>query len=162
MPTPASTSQARATSSAYPSSVPTRLDECGVRTVDTERVSAVNAAMPAEQDIADLAGIFVLLGEPGRLRLLTSLLEAGELCVCDLAATTGLSESAVSHALRLLRASRIVSVQRRGRMAYYRLEDTHVRMLLQLGLTHARHTPATDGVETLGGAAAVNAIQHAV
>lgn len=73
---------------------------------------------------------------------MTSLLEGGELCVCDLAATTRMSESAVSHALRLLRAHRVVSVSRRGRMAYYRLDDAHVRMLLDLGLTHTGHTVA--------------------
>lgn len=147
----------------YPSSVATTLDECGARTIDHERVQAVNAAMPPDQDIADLAGIFVLLGEPGRLRLLTSLLEAGELCVCDLAATTGLSESSVSHALRLLRAARIVSVQRRGRMAYYRLEDAHVRMLLQLGLTHTRDLPtaATTDIKAHPMANDHTATQHA-
>jgi DNA-binding transcriptional ArsR family regulator len=118
------------------------LDACGLRTVDPERVAAVRAVMPADRDIGELANVFALLGEPGRLRLLTSLLEAGELCVCDLAATTGMTESSVSHALRLLRASRVVSVQRRGRMAYYRLDDAHVRMLLDLGLTHTQHTSA--------------------
>ncbi|WP_407941432.1 ArsR/SmtB family transcription factor [Metallococcus carri] len=116
------------------------LDTCGERVVDQERVAAVRAVMPSPADVEDLARVFVLLGEPGRLRLLTSLLEAGELCVCDLAATSGLSESSVSHALRLLRAARVVSVQRRGRMAYYRLDDGHVRMLLDLGLTHTQHT----------------------
>ena len=118
------------------------LDACGVRMVDPQRVAEVREAMPAEQDIEDLADVFALLGEPGRLRLLASLLEAGELCVCDLAASTGLSESAVSHGLRLLRAHRVVSVSRRGRMAYYRLADAHVRMLLDLGLTHTQHTVA--------------------
>ena len=59
--------------------------------------------------------------------------------MCDLAASTSLSESAVSHALRLLRAHHVVSVSRRGRMAYYRLADSHVRMLLDLALTHTRH-----------------------
>lgn len=110
--------------------------------VDPGRVASVRAAMPANRDIDELAEVFALLGEPGRLRLLTSLLEAGELCVCDLAASTGLSESAVSHALRLLRAHRVVSVSRRGRMAYYRLDDAHVRMLLDLGVTHTQHTAA--------------------
>jgi DNA-binding transcriptional ArsR family regulator len=63
--------------------------------------------------------------------------------VHDLAATTNLRESTVSHALRLLRAHRIVAVRRPGRLAYYRLDDSHVRLLLQLGLTHTRHTSAT-------------------
>lgn len=118
------------------------LDECGLRMVDPGKVAHVRASMPAEAEVADLAEVFALLGDPGRLRLLTSLLEGGELCVCDLAAASGMSESAVSHALRLLRARRVVSVSRRGRMAYYRLDDAHVRMLLDLGLTHTAHTSA--------------------
>ena len=118
------------------------LDACGVRMVDPERVAVVRAALPTPEHVDGLAEVFALLSDPGRLRLLMSLLEAGELCVCDLAASSGLTESAVSHALRLLRAHRVVSVSRRGRMAYYRLDDAHVRMLLDLGLTHTEHTTA--------------------
>jgi len=120
----------------------TSIDECGVKLVDPDKVALVGQAMPKETDVVDLADVFSLLGEPGRLRLLVALLEAGELCVCDLSAVTGMSESAVSHALRLLRAHRVVSVNRRGRMAFYRLDDGHVRMLLDLGLTHTGHTSA--------------------
>lgn len=116
------------------------LDGCDVRMVDPERVDAVRASMPAEEDVTDLADVFGLLSDPGRLRLLISLLEAGELCVCDLAAATGLNESAVSHALRLLRAHRVVQARRAGRMSYYRLADSHVRLLLDLGLQHTGHT----------------------
>ena len=124
------------------SSGATSIDECGVKLVDPDKVAQVGQAMPPDRDVVDLADVFSLLGEPGRLRLLVALLEAGELCVCDLAAVTGMSESAVSHALRLLRAHRVVSVSRRGRMAFYRLDDGHVRMLLDLGLTHTGHTSA--------------------
>jgi len=95
--------------------------------------------MPAEAEVADLAVIFGLLADPGRVRILIALLE-GEMCVCDLAAAAGLSESSVSHALRLLRGPRVVTVRRSGRMAYYSLADSHVRMLLDLGLTHVGHT----------------------
>ena len=118
------------------------VDECGVKLVDPAKVALVGAAMPEQEALVELADVFSLLGDPGRLRLLAALLEAGELCVCDLAAVAGMNESAVSHALRLLRAHRVVSVSRRGRMAYYRLDDGHVRMLLDLGLTHAGHTSA--------------------
>ncbi|MQA05525.1 MAG: metalloregulator ArsR/SmtB family transcription factor [Streptosporangiales bacterium] len=97
--------------------------------------------MPVESDLADTADIFGLLAEPSRLRLLLALLD-GELCVCDLAAVTGLTESATSHALRLLRAHRVVSVRRSGRMAYYRLDDAHVRLLLDLAVAHTEHTEA--------------------
>jgi DNA-binding transcriptional ArsR family regulator len=79
-----------------------------------------------------------------------ALLEAGEMCVCDLAAAAGMTESAASHAIRWLRAHRIVSSPRRqGRMMYYRLDDAHVRVLLDIALTHAQHTlalhPERDG-----------------
>ena len=110
--------------------------------VEAGKVAQVRQTMPAEADVVDAADVFSLLGDPGRLRLLLALLESGELCVGNLAVVTGMSESAVSHALRLLRAHRIVSVNRRGRMAFYRLDDGHVRMLLDLGLTHTQHTEA--------------------
>jgi ArsR family transcriptional regulator, lead/cadmium/zinc/bismuth-responsive transcriptional repressor len=120
----------------------TMIDACDLKMVDPGKVAAVRHSLPKAEDVVELADVFSLLGDPGRLRLLMSLLEGGEMCVCDLAATTAMSESSVSHALRLLRAHRIVSVSRRGRMAYYRLDDGHVRMLLDLGLTHAGHSVA--------------------
>jgi DNA-binding transcriptional ArsR family regulator len=120
----------------------TGLEDCTVRMVDPERVHAVREAMPPADDIAELADVFGLLADPGRLRLMSSLLEAGELCVCDLAASTGMAESTVSHALRLLRAHRVVQPRRAGRMTYYRLADSHVRLLLDLGLQHIGHTVA--------------------
>jgi DNA-binding transcriptional ArsR family regulator len=119
--------------------VPIQLDACAVRMVDPERVATVSVAMPDEEAVGELALVFGLLGDRGRLRLMAALLEGGEMCVCDLAAATGQSESAVSHALRLLRAHRVVKVRRSGRMAYYRPADSHVRMLLDLALTHIRH-----------------------
>jgi len=119
------------------------LDACGVRLVDRDRVAAVQDAMPSDEDVEQAADIFALLGDPSRLRLLVALLAGGEMCVCDLAAVAGMSESAASHAVRWLRAHRIVSSPRRqGRMMYYRLDDAHVRMLLDLALTHTQHTRA--------------------
>ncbi|MEU6719051.1 metalloregulator ArsR/SmtB family transcription factor [Nonomuraea sp. NPDC046802] len=117
------------------------LDGCAVRVVDADRVTSVCERMPASEDLADTADVFGLLSDPNRLRLLVALLD-GELCVCDLAAVTGQSESGVSHALRLLRAHRVVVARRAGRMAYYRLADPHVRMLLDLALAHTEHTEA--------------------
>lgn len=97
--------------------------------------------MPTGADLVDTADILGLLSDANRLALLVALLD-GELCVCDLAAVTGLSESSTSHALRLLRAHRVVTVRRDGRMAYYRLDDAHVRMLLDVALAHTEHTEA--------------------
>ena len=97
--------------------------------------------MPGEDDVAVLADVFSLLADRGRLRLLVAL-RGGEMCVCDLAASCGQSESSVSHALRLLRAHRIVAVRRSGRRAFYTLADAHVRMLVDVALTHVGHTAA--------------------
>ncbi|MHB1087596.1 MAG: ArsR/SmtB family transcription factor [Acidimicrobiales bacterium] len=107
--------------------------------IDPDRVESVRSSMPIDDDINVLSDVFGLLSDQGRLRLLISLLESGELCVCDLAAATGQNESSVSHALRLLRAHRVVQVRRSGRMSYYRLADSHVRLLLDLGLEHIGH-----------------------
>jgi DNA-binding transcriptional ArsR family regulator len=114
-------------------------DACAVRVVDAAKVAAVSAALPDGETVTELAQVFGLLSDPGRLRVITALLEGGEMCVCDIAAACGHSESAVSHALRLLRANRVVRVRRAGRMAYYRLDDSHVRLLLDLALTHVGH-----------------------
>jgi DNA-binding transcriptional ArsR family regulator len=92
-----------------------------------ERVSALLLPPETVQQVAD---VFKLLGDPTRVRLV-DVLTQGERCVCDLAALVGLSESAVSHQLRLLRAARLVRVRRAGRLAYYALDDHHVVGLLQ-------------------------------
>jgi DNA-binding transcriptional ArsR family regulator len=101
----------------------------------------------AEQ-LTQVADVFDLLSDPRRLALLVELL-AGERIVGDLAAATGASESATSHALRLLRAHRVVAVRRAGRLAYYRLTDDHVRQLLDVALAHVEH--ATPLHDTAGG-----------
>ncbi|ETK36662.1 ArsR/SmtB family transcription factor [Microbispora sp. ATCC PTA-5024] len=125
--------------------VPLAPDGCAVRMVDAERVAGVREALPSEETVGDLARVFGLLADPGRLRLIAAMLEGGEMCVCDLAAATGHSMSAASHALRLLRANRVVRVRRSGRMSYYRLADSHVRMLFDLALVHVRHERGEHG-----------------
>jgi ArsR family transcriptional regulator, lead/cadmium/zinc/bismuth-responsive transcriptional repressor len=119
------------------------LDACLVRVVHKDRVAAVQIAMPDAKQVEQVADVFALLGDANRVRLLVALLAAGEMCVCDLAAAAGMTESAASHAIRWLRAHRIVSSPRRqGRMMYYRLDDAHVRVLLDIALSHAQHTLA--------------------
>lgn len=86
-----------------------------------------------------IAELFRLLGDPTRVRLLYSLAAAGERCVGDLAADVGAAETSVSHALRLLRTARVVRVRREGRLAYYRLDDEHVRVLLEMSRAHLGH-----------------------
>jgi DNA-binding transcriptional ArsR family regulator len=82
-----------------------------------------------------LAATFRALGDPTRVRILDSL-STGELCVCDIAALAGISESAVSHQLRLLRGMRLVRPRRAGRLVYYAIDDHHILELLKQALTH--------------------------
>lgn len=107
--------------------------------VHPEKVQLVfDAALPRD-DLARAAAMFKLLGDPTRAKLLFALLEAGELCVCDLAAATGTQEATVSQSLRMLRASGVVTGRREGRLVFYRLADAHVRMLLDLTREHIAH-----------------------
>src|SRR5680860_1736824 len=105
------------------------LSECAVQAVDHDRVDAARERLVSNDEATALAELFKLLGDPTRARILYALVEAGELCVCDLAATVDVSEPATSHALRLLRTAGIVRNRRDGRMVYYRLDDAHVRLL---------------------------------
>ncbi|KWX03141.1 Transcriptional regulator [Carbonactinospora thermoautotrophica] len=123
----------------------TPLDACAAKTVDPRRVAAVRDRLLPAEEAEVLATQFRLLADPNRVRVLYALLEAGELCVCDLAATVRMSDTAVSHALRLLRVAGIVATRRAGRMVYYRLADAHVRMLLDLYREHLRHGQAEPG-----------------
>ncbi len=121
------------------------LDRCEVECVDPERVAAVLERLPEAGVFQDLAETFRVLSDPGRVRLISALLEAGELCVCDLAAVSGLSQTAVSHNMRLLRSSRLVRYRKQGRNVYYSLEDAHIRLLLDVGLQHVAHEEAARG-----------------
>ncbi|MEW6651147.1 MAG: metalloregulator ArsR/SmtB family transcription factor [Chloroflexota bacterium] len=90
-----------------------------------------------------LAQLFAALSDPSRVRLISALLEH-ELCVHDLAAVLGMTQSAVSHQLRLLRSLNLVRYRKEGRVVYYALDDEHVGNLFRLGLEHIRH-PAQPG-----------------
>ena len=118
------------------------LDSCTLRSVDPARVADVRSRLPAADATEGIADLFRLIADPTRVRLLYALLEAGELCVCDLAAAVGVPESATSHALRLLRTAGIVRNRRSGRVVYYRLDDAHVRLLLDVTSAHLAHVSA--------------------
>jgi DNA-binding transcriptional ArsR family regulator len=115
------------------------LDACATRCVHPDKVAMVQEVALPEAELARAAGMFKLLGDPTRATLLYALLEAGELCVCDLAAATRMQETTVSQALRMLRVAGVVAGRREGRLVYYRLADAHVRMLLDLTREHLSH-----------------------
>lgn len=113
-------------------------DLCAADRVESERLEQLRHALP-ETAALELAETFRLLTDPGRLRLIAALLAADELCVCDLAEVTGLSPTACSHNLRLLRAQRLVRYRKQGRKVYYTLDDDHIRVLLDVALQHVTH-----------------------
>lgn len=103
------------------------------------RSDVAPVALPSEDDILDTADVFGLLADPGRLRILV-VLRGGEANVGQLSLNCGLSESATSHALRLLRAHQVVRVRRAGRLAFYELADSHVADLIDIALAHIEHS----------------------
>ena len=111
---------------------------CDDRVVHLAAVQAARRAQPGRDVLSGLAETFGALGDPTRLRIVTAL-ASRELCVCDLAATLGLSESAISHQLRLLRQLGLVRPRRDGRLVYYALDDEHVAVLLTQALDHVQH-----------------------
>ena len=104
--------------------------------VDEARVRRVRRALVSPEGALVLAETFSLLGDPTRTRILHAL-SVDELCVSDLAGLLGISASAASHQLRLLRDRRLVEVRREGKRTYYRLQDEHIRTLVDMGISHA-------------------------
>ncbi len=112
-------------------------DVCDTRIIHLDKVDrARRSAIPAEHQ-ERLAKLFKVLGDPTRLGLVMAL-RGGEMCVCDLAATLRMSESAVSHQLRRLREQDLARSRRDGQVVYYSLSDDHVEELLAVGLAHAQ------------------------
>jgi len=95
----------------------------------------------ADRTVEEIAETFSVLGDPTRVRILDAL-AAGELCVCDIASLVGISESAVSHQLRLLRGMRLVRPRRAGRQVFYSVDDQHIVELLRLAITHVEEVSA--------------------
>jgi DNA-binding transcriptional ArsR family regulator len=125
----------------YPERVSTRshkrsADLCERTTVDVGAVARISSELADEEQVRRTTDIFSALSDPTRFRILAALSD-DELCVCDLAAICGISQSGVSHQLRLLRDRRLVVFRREGQRAVYRLADEHVRTLIAQGLEHA-------------------------
>ena len=118
-------------------------DMCQERSIHSEHVVAVRHNLLSTDKAMGLAALFGVLSDPTRLQVLYALLKAptGELCVCDLASGLGRDDTTISHQLRVLRNQQIVAMRKVGRVVYYRLVDEHIRLLLELGLTHASELP---------------------
>lgn len=110
-------------------------DKCEIQFVDEIKVRRVRRAMKAADAVTALAETFKILGDPTRVRIAFALARE-ELCVCDLANLLGISQSATSHSLRALRQLNLVKFRKEGKIAYYSLDDEHIRHLLDEGFRH--------------------------
>ncbi len=113
------------------------MEACGVRVVHLERVARAREEAVPQPEAERLALTYKALGDPTRLKILMAL-SGEEMCVCDLAAFLGLTESAVSHHLRRLKDLALVKSRRDGQILYYSLDDDHVSEILKIGLDHIR------------------------
>jgi DNA-binding transcriptional ArsR family regulator len=112
-------------------------EPCEAPHLDARNTAARRRALLPVRTVEALADTFRVLGDPTRVRILDAL-SGGELCVCDIATLVGISESAVSHQLRLLRSMRLARARRAGRLVYYTLDDHHIIELLKLANTHVQ------------------------
>lgn len=110
-------------------------DGCRIKVVHLDRVEQAREDAIADRELDRLALTYKVLGDPNRLKIVMALRNV-EMCVCDLAAFTGLTDSAVSHQLRRLKDLALVKSRRLGQIIYYSLDDEHVKRLLDIGLEH--------------------------
>ncbi len=110
---------------------------CEVRCINPSKVRTLAKSMPAQDVLVELSDVFQIMSDPNRLKILHCLSQ-GEVCVCDLSAVLGISTSAISHQLRMLRAMRLVRSRRDGRNVYYSLDDEHIARLMRMALEHER------------------------
>ncbi len=108
---------------------------CEVLCINERKVAAARKAMKSDATLFKLAAVFKVLGDPTRTKIISALLQE-ELCVCDLSALIGTSQSAISHQLRVLRNMNLVKYRKDGRIAYYSLDDDHISSILMAGLQH--------------------------
>ena len=111
------------------------IERCGCLHVHEHTVDEVLSEMPGDETLYDLAELFKVFGDSTRIKILYALFEA-ELCVCDISKLLGLTQSAVSHQLRVLKNSRLVKFRKEGKTVFYSLADDHVRKIIAQGMDH--------------------------
>ncbi len=108
---------------------------CEFMCVHADTVDRITSTMPDEDTFIDLSELFKVFGDSTRIKILTAL-SHGELCVCDLSKLVGMTSSAVSHQLKILRSAKLVSCRRDGKTVFYALADDHVTTIIRQGLEH--------------------------
>lgn len=110
--------------------------QCTGQIIDPQAMDRVRRGMPDDEALLTMAELFKMFGDGTRVKILSAL-SLSEMCVCDLTVLLGLTQSAVSHQLRLLKQSRLVTTRREGKMVYYALNDDHIGQIFAQALEHA-------------------------
>ena len=108
---------------------------CSCNVIHKEVVENVKNKLPKEETLYDLAELFKVFGDSTRIKIICSLFES-EMCVCDLSVLLNISQSAISHQLRVLKSARLVKFRRAGKVIYYSLDDEHIKRIFDAGLHH--------------------------
>ena len=111
------------------------LECCEDREIHEDRLRVVSEKMPDEEELYDLAELFKVFGDSTRIRILYVLFQS-ELCVCDLAEALQMTQSAISHQLKILKQAKLVTGRREGKSVFYALADDHVRSIIDQGREH--------------------------
>ena len=111
--------------------------KCSCTTIHKDVVDSVRSNMPSEEDLYDVAELFKVFGDTTRIKIICALFEA-EMCVCDIAQLLNMTQSAISHQLRVLKQARLVKYRRDGKVVYYSLDDEHVKYIFNQGLSHIK------------------------
>jgi len=111
------------------------IDRCDCNVIHEEIVNQVKAKMPLEENVYDLADLFKVFGDSTRIKILWALDEA-EMCVCDIAVLLNMTQSAISHQLRVLRQARLIKNRKDGKVVFYSLEDEHIKQIFNQALIH--------------------------
>lgn len=110
-------------------------ESCSCNVIHKEVVENVKNKLPKEETLYDLAELFKVFGYSTRIKIICSLFES-EMCVCDLSVLLNISQSAISHQLRVLKSARLVKFRRAGKVIYYSLDDEHIKQIFDAGLHH--------------------------
>lgn len=111
------------------------IEKCDCNEVHDDIIAKVMAQMPSEETLYDLAELFKVFGDSTRVRIICALFES-EMCVCDIAEVLKMTQSAISHQLRVLKQARLVKFRRDGKTVYYELADGHIKSIFNQGFEH--------------------------
>ncbi|TCT14868.1 ArsR family transcriptional regulator [Natranaerovirga pectinivora] len=110
-------------------------ERCDCTVIHEDIITSVRESMPPEESLYDLADVFKVFGDTTRIKIIYALFSS-EMCVCDIAVLLNMTQSAISHQLRVLKQARLVKYRKEGKVVYYSLDDDHVKQIFDQGLDH--------------------------